>query len=236
MANITPQQLFPSAKFISTKANGDLKEVHPIDAIKASLSVESLFIEATNGGDAGNSITFEVQDSGRTTGNIANFSVTGTDVVADVRLNANSSIPSSSQIATSFNDNAPQDVKDLISVTILGGITATTMSSLTHASQSLTGGADAITGQDLDGTSTYLLIKTDDIADLETSEQSDGRKVMYGLIDKANEAFSALSDAPSNLKISTSNPIYNSSTNTIFKSYLVETFLSFQGLDVKDES
>ena len=235
MANITPQQLFPSAKFITTKANGDLKEVHPIDAVKASLAVESLFVEATNGGVAGNSITFEVLDSGITSGNIANFSVTGTDVVADVRLNANSSIPSSSQIATSFNDNASQDIKDLISITILGGQTSTIITSLSHAQTSLTGGEDAITNQDLDGSSNYLLIKTDDISDLDVSEENDGRKLIYGLIDKASSNFANLNDQSSNLKISTSNPVFNSASNTIFKSYLTECTLSFNGLDLKDE-
>ena len=121
MANITPQQLFPSAKFISTKANGDLKEVHPIDAVKASLVVESLLIEATNGGDAGNNITFEMLDSGRTTGNVADFSVTGTDIVADVKLTASGTLPNSASIATSFVNDAPQAVKDLISVSIASG-------------------------------------------------------------------------------------------------------------------
>ena len=235
MANITPQQLFPSAKFITTKANGDLKEIHPIDAIKASLVVESLFIEATNGGVAGNAITFEIIDSGRTTGNIANFSNTGTDVVADIRLNTNSSVPSSSQIATSFNDDASQDIKDLISVTIAGGLTSTIMTSLNHSQTSLIGGEDAITNQDLDGSSNYLLIKTDDISDLDVSEENDGRKLIYGLIDKASSNFANLNDQSSNLKISTSNPVFNSASNTIFKSYLTECTLSFNGLDLKDE-
>ena len=235
MANITPQQLFPSAKFISTKANGDLKEVHPVDAVKASLVVDKLFIEATDGGEDGNNISFEMLNSGRTSGSVAEFTLSGTDVVVDVRTTDSGANPTANNITSLFQTTASQDLKDLISITIASGQTSTILSSLTFSQSSLSGGTDAITGQDLDGSSTYLLIKTDDISDLETSEQSDGRKLLFGLMDTASTNYQSLSDKPLNLKLSTSNPVFNSAQNTIFKSYLTECTLSFNGLDLKDE-
>ena len=236
MANITPQQLFPSAKFISTKANGDLNEVHPIDAVKASLIVGKLYIEAVEGGVDGDDITFEILDSGRTLGNTADFTISGTDIVADVKVSGSGSLASANSIAISFVNNAPQEVKDLINVTVLGGHQESpTMPSHTYAQANLAGGADAIVGQDLDGASTYMLIKADDIADLDTSEESDGRKVLYGLLETASSNFKNLADPSENLKVSTSTPVYNSAQNTIFKSYLAECTLSFAGLDLKDE-
>jgi len=380
MANITPQNLFPSAKFISTNDVGDLQEVHGLPAQKASLIADKLIVDAVVAGEEGNKISFEIIDSGRglptnevpavpavqaekaslefdgkikieavvagVAGNnlqvrisnnnrpdtdpIMNVSKNGDKVVIDIRED-NGSIISASEFVSQFEARASQNVKDIWNVTeiasgtlssdnlpvsnLSGGVDGVaeipavpavdspnaifsltevdddsdgfidsfeiqcdvrkqngganntanniakdfvdnasdeikalvniatlsiqdspTLTNHSFAKQNLSGGADEDTNQELDSNSTYLMIKTSDINDLEDTEQGDGRKLMYGLIDKANESFSALADAPSNLKITNSNPIYNSTTNTIFKSYIVETFLSFQGLDVKDES
>lgn len=374
MANITPQDIFPSAKFISTDAVGDLQEVHGLPAQKANLIADKLIVDAVDAGADGNNISFELKDTGRglptpevpaiqevkaslefdgkikieavnagVAGNslevrisnnnrpdtdpIMNVSKNGDRIVIDIRED-NGSIIDASEFVTQYEARASQAVKDLFSVTeiasgtlstdnlpvtsLSGGVDGVdaipaipspnaifslteidadadgvaegyeivcdvrklnggtnntanniakdfvddasadikalvnistlsiqdspTMTSHTIAKTNLTGGTDVDTNQELDSDSTYLMIKTSDINDLEDTEQGDGRKVIYGLIDKANDNFSVLADAPSNLKISNSNPIYNSSTNTIFKSYLIETFLSFQGLDVKDES
>lgn len=374
MANITPQDIFPSAKFISTDAVGDLQEVHGLPAQKGNLIADKLIVDAVDAGLNGNNISFELVDTNRglptpevpaiqevkaslqfdgkikieavnagVAGNslevrisnngradsepVMNVSKNADRIVIDIRED-NGSIIDASEFVTQFEARASQVVKDLFSVTeIASGILSTdnlpvtsltggvdgvasvpavespnaifslteidadadgvaegyeivcdvrklnggtnntanniakdfvddasadikalvnistlsiqdspTMTSHTIAKTNLTGGSDQDSNQELDSESTYLMIKTSDINDLEDTEQGDGRKVIYGLIDKANDNFSALADAPSNLKISNSNPIYNSSTNTIFKSYLIETFLSFQGLDVKDES
>lgn len=374
MANITPQDIFPSAKFISTDAVGDLQEVHGLPAQKANLIADKLIVDAVDAGADGNNISFELKDTGRglptpevpaiqevkaslefdgkikieavnagVAGNslevrisnngradtepVMNVSKNGDRIVIDIRED-NGSIIDASEFVTLFEARASQVVKDLFSVTeiasgtlstdnlpvtsLTGGVDGVasvpavespnaifslteidadsdgvaegyeivcdvrklnggtnntanniakdfvddasadikalinistlsiqdspTMTSHTITKTNLTGGSDQDSNQELDSDSTYLMIKTSDINDLEDTEQGDGRKVIYGLIDKANDNFSALADAPSNLKISNSNPIYNSSTNTIFKSYLIETFLSFQGLDVKDES
>ena len=237
MANITPQQIFPSARFISTKANGDLNEVHALEATKAKLIIDDVLIEAVDAGVEGNDITFEIVDSGRTTGDVGVWTISGDDIVCDFRLHTNGDARTANDLTQSFVDHAAQAIKDLINVTTVGGTQGQpTLSGHVHAQENLAGGAEANSTQDLDGSSTYLLIKTTDISDLDSSEESDGRKVIYGLIDKAQSSFSALTDAPSNLKISTSTPTFNSSTNTVFKSYLVEANLGFQGLDVKDES
>jgi hypothetical protein len=237
MANITPQNLFPSAKFISTKANGDLNEVHGIDAVKASLIVDKLVVDAVDAGADGNNITFEIVDTGRTIGNTADFSVVGNDVVCDVKLTTNGNLQTANNVAVSFFNNAPQEVKDLINITTLGGLQdSATLSSHTHAQANLENGADEQTTSDLDGSSTYLLIKTDEIADLQVSEQADGRKVLFGLLETASTNFGNLADPSQYLKVSVSNPIYNSATNTIYKTYLTECTLSFSGLDLKNES
>jgi hypothetical protein len=160
----------------------------------------------------------------------------GYEIVCDVRKLNGGTNNTANNIAKDFVDDASADIKALVNISTLSIQDSPTMTSHTIAKTNLTGGSDQDSNQELDSESTYLMIKTSDINDLEDTEQGDGRKVIYGLIDKANDNFSALADAPSNLKISNSNQIYNSSTNTIFKSYLIETFLSFQGLDVKDES
>ena len=363
MANITPQELFPSAKFISTDSVGDLQEVHGLPAKSASLNADKIVVDAVQAGANGNNITFELKDTGRglptpevpaiqevkaslvfdgkikieavnagvagnslevrisnngrsssepimnvskngdkividirndngsiidastfvtqfearasqtvkdiwsvseiasgtlSTDNLpvsnlsggvdgvaivpavasphAIFSFSGTDVVCDVRKIEGGQNNTANNIAKSFVDDASADIKALVNISTLSIQDSPTMTNHSIALTNLAGGENEDSNQELDSDATYLMIKTTDINDLEDTEQGDGRKVIYGLIDKANDSFSALVDAPSNLKVSNSNPIYNSSTNTIFKSYLVETFLSFTGLDVKDES
>ena len=164
------------------------------------------------------------------------FTLSGTDLVCDVRKIEGGQNNTANNIAKSFLDDASAEIKALVNISTLSIQDSPTMTSHTIGQTNLGGGEDEDVNQELDSDATYLMIKTSDINDLEDSEQGDGRKVIYGLIDKANDSFSALSDAPTNLKISNSNPIYNSSTNTIFKSYVIEAFLAFQGLDVKDES
>lgn len=74
MANITTNTLFPSAKFISTDALGDLQEAVGANAVKAKYIYNGITAEAVTAGDAGNDIAIEysfIDDASATAKSVA---------------------------------------------------------------------------------------------------------------------------------------------------------------------
>ena len=63
MANIGLNQLFPSARFLSTDSSGDVQEVTAQNGSNASASIQGIKIDAVALEEAGNGITFQIAES-----------------------------------------------------------------------------------------------------------------------------------------------------------------------------
>ena len=68
MANIGLNTIFPSAKFISTDAKGDVNEVTAQSATDASASIQGIDIASVASESLGNGITFEITESNASDG------------------------------------------------------------------------------------------------------------------------------------------------------------------------
>ena len=237
MPSVSAVSIFPSVKFITTNAKGDLAEVIAQDAIAAGLEIESVLnAEAKTPGVAGNLITVSLSFSG-TNGDPISYSVTGNNIVITVPPTTNGGVQTPIAIASDFASNAPTDATDLIKLETAAGITnADVLSGNDIAPTNLTGGADESTVSDLEKSSKYVCIKTTDLHDLEVSEEADGRKLIWGFLNKAAEIFASLSTQPDNLKISKSVPSSADNGTSLKQVYTITSKYGVSNLDLKDES
>lgn len=127
---------------------------------------------------------------------------------------------------------AGSDVTDLVAISIVGadGDNLTGTGSVTTAN-----GQDASEG-DLDPNAKYVMLKIDDIYDLQDSEFTDGRKLLWGVIETASNVFSQLTDAPENLTITrSSKSLVNNQTN-LRQTYTIVATYEIGSVDLKGEA
>ena len=232
MADIAVNSVFPTAKFISTDANGDIQEITSVDAVASSADIDGLTFTAKNVGASGNSLSVEIID-GVGSGGIA-YSNNGDAFTISLELTADNYTLSS--IKTDISNNAPQIFLDTFDVSYtLSGTSSNNLTSGGVSATNLSGGSDAVT-PDLTPSKSYLLISTDDIADYDgVAEESDGRKVFYGLLETATSNISSLADKPENLVVNRGNLILLSDQK-LRRSYSITATLDILDSDLSAES
>ena len=232
MADITLSSVYPSAKFISTDANGDLQEVVGVQEVASSADIDGLTFTAKTAGVAGNNLSIAIVDSVGSGG----IAYTNSGDAHTISLELSASSYTLSALKTDIANNAPATFTDVFEVTYTS--TGTSSNTLTNGGQSatnLSGGIDAVNA-DLDASKDYLLISTDDIADYDgVSEQSDGRKVFYGLLETATSNISNLVDKPDNLTVNRGNIVLLSDTQ-MRRVYSVSATLDILDTDLSSES
>lgn len=225
MPGIAGSSIFPSLKFIATDASGNLEEVESVEANESRIIVNGVTFKAKTAGVAGDSITIEITES--SAAGQDEVTVTGTDIlVAFDGLAADSSTLDVKNLI-----DGDTNASALISVNGTSGSTAAE----TIAKTSLQDGVDFSAGE-LDASSNYLLIKQSDLHDLADSEQLDGRKLVWGFINKATDAFEAMSAQPENLTMRKSVPASTDSGAALKQTFTVTAKYAISGLDLKDES
>jgi len=135
------------------------------------------------------------------------------------------------QVETAFA-GADSSVTDLVSLSIADG-TANLVSTLSEVV--LQNGADAIEST-LDADAKYVMIKQSDLHDLTDSETADGRKLVWGFIHKAAEAFAGLSDAPTNLTVTKGTLAPVDGGTALRQNYTVSARYAISALDLKAEA
>jgi len=225
MPDIAASTIYPSLKFIATDASGNLEEVESIAASEARVSINGVLFKAKQAGVAGDNITIEITEN--TAAGADAVTVTGNDI-----LIAFDGVAS---------DSSTVDLKDLVVaepaahalISIAGA--SSSNPAFTSSKTNLANGSEFSAGE-LDASSNYLLIKQADLYDLADDEQTDGRKVVWGLIDKAATAFAGMSAQPDNLKITKSVPTSTDSGTSLKQSYTITAKYALSGLDLKAES
>jgi len=226
--SIAVTDLLPSAKFLETDASGDINEVLATSASTASLTLDGILFTAEEAGADGNDISIEIIDSVGSGG--VDISNSGNAITISLQESADQY--SRAGFITEWDNNAPSSVTDLVSAS------ASSSGNLSAGGQSatnLSSGADATDGT-LDGNSTYLLVKSSDIFDYDgPSEQADGRKVFWGLLETASTNYNGLSSKPSKLTIDRGNLVMLSDSE-LRRTYTITAFLTVNDSDLSDES
>ena len=231
MATINSSAIFPSIKFIATNGVGDIQELVGTIAVASSFTHEGLTFSAVEAGEAGDLITIEIKQGQAGAGVVGvEFSVSGTDVIL-AKENAFGTYVQS-DITTGFA-GAPSAVTDLINLSADGVTTLT--NGIPTGQQNLSGGEDATAGE-LEADSDYILLKRTDLHQLETSEQNDGRKLLWGITHKAEQIINALSDKPENLTITKSSASPVDSGSALRQVYTVAVKYAVENLDLKAEA
>jgi hypothetical protein len=135
------------------------------------------------------------------------------------------------QVLTAFG-SASQDIQDLVSLTI-----ANTNSNLVSllAETSLANGADSSAG-DLEGNETYLCIKQSDLHDLTADEINDGRKLLWGIINKASDVYDQLTDAPDNFVVSRGLKSLVQNSQDMRQTFTIQATYTIGSVDLKAEA
>lgn len=238
MPGIAAVSVFPSVKFLSTNAKGDLSEVIAQSAVASQLEIEGVLkAEAVVPGIAGNSITVALTFVG-SNGDPISYAATGNNIAISIPPTNSGSVKTPIQLASDFASNAPADVKALINLTTLPGLVTNSnvLSGNNINATNLAGGADESTVSDLEKSSKYVCIKVDDLHGLEASEEADGRKLIWGFLHQASNVFATLTDQPDSLKIAKSVPSSADQGTTLKQVYTVTSKYGIANLDLKDES
>ena len=232
MADIGLNSVFPSAKFLTTDNKGDIQEIISVDAVSAFKDIDGLTFTAKVGGTSGNSITVEIIDNVGS-GGIA-YSNTGDAFTISLEETADQY--SLSGIKNDIASNGSQAFTDAFDVTYTtSGTSANTLTAGGVSATNLESGEDAIIPE-LETNKDYLVISTDDISDYDgASEQTDGRKVFYGLLETATANIDAIADKPQNLIINRGNLILLSDSK-MRRSYSVVATLDILDSDLSAES
>jgi hypothetical protein len=135
------------------------------------------------------------------------------------------------QVLTAFG-SASQDIQDLVSLSI-----ANTNSNLVSllAETSLANGADSSAG-DLEGNETYLCIKQSDLHDLTADEINDGRKLLWGIINKASDVYDQLTDAPDNFVVSRGLKSLVQNSQDMRQTFTIQATYTIGSVDLKAEA
>jgi hypothetical protein len=232
MADISVSSVFPTAKFFSTDANGDIQEITSVDAISSSLDVGGLTFTSKVAGAIGNNISIEIIDNVGSGG----IAYSNTDQSFTISLEESSDQYSLGGLKSDISSNGSQAFLDAFDVTYTSSGTSTDKLPAGGFSETnLANGFDAVT-PDLAPNKSYLLISTDDIADYDgEAEQADGRKVFYGLLDTATSNISNLSDKPESLIVNRGNLILLSDSK-LRRSYNITATLDILDSDLAQES
>jgi len=237
MPGIAAVSVFPSVKFLSTNAKGDLSEVIAQSAVASKLEIEGVLIaEAINPGVAGDLITVALSFSGNNGDPIA-YSVTGNNIAITLPPSAAGNVLTPIVVASDFAANAPSTITDLITLKVKSGIiTSDVLSGSNINATNLAGGADESTVSDLEKSSKYVCIKVDDLHGLEASEEADGRKLIWGILHQAATVFNELATQPDSLKIAKSVPSSADQGTTLKQVYTITSKYGISNLDLKAES
>ena len=139
-----------------------------------------------------------------------------------------------SEIKTLIEANA--EANALVSVVIggNGGVLPVIMNET-----QLSGGLDA-TISDLDPNSKYIMIKRDDIYELEVGEYGDARKIVWGVLDAYTSHVTGLSveQQPENFVVSRGNPalVIDQAGTRVRQAYSVQAFYASGDWDLEDET
>ena len=232
MADIGINSVFPSAKFLSTDSKGDIQEISSTDAVSASLDIDGLTFTAKTAGVYGNNISIEITDNVGS-GGIA-YSSSGNAFTISLEESADQY--SLGGFKSDISANAPQAFTDAFDVTYTtSGTSANKLTAGGITATNLAGGEDAITPE-LTPDKTYLVISSDDIADYDgESENTDGRKMFYGLLDTATSNISNLTDKPESLIVNRG-ALMLLSDSKLRRSYSITATLDILDSDLSAES
>ena len=126
---------------------------------------------------------------------------------------------------------ASNEIKNLVNVTGSGS----TFISSNVALANLAEGEEEIAGE-LDPSENYLLIKQADLHDLSNDEHNDGRKLIWGFINKAADKLDALPNQPDSLRIIKGVPTSTDGGTALKQTYTITAKYAISGLDLKAEA
>jgi hypothetical protein len=221
---ITTNQIFPSARYVTTDGLGDLQETTSVPAVASSLTFDGLTFTAVTAGDAGDLISVELLELQAVTG--VEVSVVGTDITISTENAASTYTQGDVETAYDLVTDAT-DLADISVANAGGSLTST------QVQTNLSGGADEIAGT-LSANKIYLCIDQDDLYNLETPEQADGRKLCWGMIKSASNAFNSFGQ-PASLNIS-EGTIQALDNDTLRQIFTVTAKYAIGGLDLEDEA
>jgi hypothetical protein len=128
------------------------------------------------------------------------------------------------------------EASELVTITLTGDNT-TLPTALGETAFS--GGLDA-TVSDLDPNSQYIMIKRDDIYELEAGESSDARKIVWGVLDKYTSHVTGLSveQQPENFVVTRGTPalIIDNAGTRVRQAYSVQAFYATGDWDLENET
>lgn len=228
MATINSSAIFPSIKYLSTDADGDLDELVGDAGQASEATIDGIKYTAVTAGVAGDSITIELIEGQAVTG--VEVSASGNAVTIATELGASNY--TLQDIADAFGV-ADASVTDLVGASITG--VGTDAVSGTYNATNLASGQDA-TAPELDPNSDYIVIKRTDIKGFEQSEEQDGRKLIWGIIDTASDLYETLTDSPENLTLVRGNKGVVNSGNNLRQTYTLQATYALAGLDLASEA
>lgn len=230
MATINSSAIFPSIKFISTDSLGDIQEVVGTSAVASSLTIDGLTFTADVAGVDGDNITIELIEGQASNGVVGvEFSASGNAITIATENGA--STYTQGDVETAFG-SAPASVTDLVDLSVASSGTSLTS---TFSATNLANGADATSG-DLEGNEDYILIKRTDLHDFNVGEENDGRKLLFGIVEKASDVYANLTDAPENLTLVRSAKSLINNGTLVRQTYTFTAQMVMGGLDLADEA
>ena len=128
---------------------------------------------------------------------------------------------------------AGTDVTDIATIAISGADS----DNLTGSASVTLQGADDATDGELQGNSEYVLIARGDLHSLDSDESTDGRKLLWGLLEKYSDAYYALDSAnrPASLTLNKSNFLTQTDGHSLKQTYTVTASYDVNGLDLLAE-
>lgn len=157
----------------------------------------------------------------------------GTDLVAEVPAIPAVTVANytQGQVLTAFG-GAGADITNIVDLAVANS-SANLVSLLSETN--LSGGSDSSSG-DLEPNETYLCIKQSELHDLSADEVNDGRKLIWGIVNKASDVFASLTDAPENLTITRSNKSLVNSQSNLRQTFTIVATYQIGSVDLKGEA
>jgi hypothetical protein len=228
MATINSSAIFPSIKYLSTDADGDLDELVGDAGQASEATIDGIKYTAVTAGVAGDSITLELIEGQAVTG--VEVSASGNAVTIATEQGASNY--TLQDVADAFGV-ADVSVTDLVGVSITG--VATDAISGTYNATNLASGQEP-TASELDPNSDYVVIKRTDIKGFEQSEETDGRKLIWGILDKASDVYESLTDSPENLTLVRGSKGVVNSGNNLRQTYTLQATYALLSVDLASEA
>jgi len=230
MATINSSAIFPSIKFISTDSLGDVQEVVGTNAVASSLSFQTLTFTAVDAGVSGDDISIEILQ-GQAGAGVVGIEISVSESAITIKAENALGTYTEGDLQTAVDNNADASALVFVSVTNENDLLANGSLSATN----LANGADA-TAPELDANADYILIKRTDIKGFEQSEEQDGRKLIWGIIDTASDLYETLTDSPENLTLVRGTKGVVNSGNNLRQTYTLQATYALAGLDLASEA